>query len=74
MKTTDTWYDQHLRTLTTLAGIATERAGELFDRRIHVAVDPPLAANRTYALLFSTTVSLVARLFPRVSFDPLPAA
>lgn len=74
MSTDDTWYDQHLRTLAALAGIETDRAAELFDRRIHVAIDDALAANRTYALMFTTAVSLVARLFPCVSFDPLPAS
>lgn len=66
------WYDQHVRTLAALAGIDEEQAKRLFGRRVHVALDPELMSNRTYSLLFSTTVSLVARLFPKVTFDPLP--
>lgn len=66
------WYDQHLRTLAALSGLSIESAAALFDRRIHVAIDAELRANRTFLLAFTTAVSLVARLFPGVSYDPLP--
>lgn len=72
MKRDTTWYEQHLRTLAALSGLSADRAAALFDRRIHVAIDPGLRENRTFVLLFTTAVSLVARLFPNVSFDPLP--
>lgn len=66
-----TWHDQHLKTLAAISGIAENKARELFGPRVRVTIDPELRENRTFALMFTTAVTLVARLFPNVTFDPL---
>jgi molybdopterin/thiamine biosynthesis adenylyltransferase len=69
------WLDEHIRTLTSLCAIDPSQARALFGKSLHVSLDPQLRGNRTYRLAFQFAVTLLARLFPNISFDdigPMP--
>lgn len=68
------WIDSHIKTLTTLAGISEETARKLFLQPVRVELAEDLVSNRTYRLAYTTAINLIARVFPRVDFETLPAA
>lgn len=67
------FYEQHLTTLRQTTGLSRFELEPLFGVRIHVAIDPALAENRTHLRTFGTIVCILTRLFPRTSFDAVSA-
>lgn len=68
------WIEQHIRNLAKTSGFEEADAKRLFMRKLHVSIDVELRSNRTYRLAFIYAVNLLARIFPSLTFDELPAS
>jgi ThiF family len=64
------WIESHIKTLTALSGMGDETARKLFLQPVRVELAPELWQNATYRLAYVVAVNLVARIFPRVDFQP----
>ena len=63
------WFDEHIRTLRELSGLDEQEARRLFDRELHVCLDPTLRNNRSYRTAFAFAVTLLTRIFRQTRFD-----
>jgi hypothetical protein len=68
------WITEHIRTVCTLSGLDEAAARRLFERRIHITIDAPLYANRTYRLAYEYAIALITRLFPASTFEHAPTS
>jgi len=64
------WIESHIKTLTVLSGMSEETARKLFLQPVRIEFAPDVWENATYKLAYVVAVNLVARVFPRVDFEP----
>ena len=68
------WITEHIRTICALSDLDEAAARQLFERRIHITIDAPLHANRTYRLAYEYAIALITRLFPASTFEYAPTS
>jgi hypothetical protein len=64
------WIESHIKTLTVLSRVNEETARKLFLQAVRIELAPEVRENPTYRLAYVVAVNLVARIFPRVDFEP----
>jgi hypothetical protein len=66
------WLEGHIRTVAELSGLPVEDVRNIFQREVHISLDPDMCKNNTYRLAYSYAINLLSRIFPSVCFDTYP--